>query len=118
MGLSKENDFSVLLAQEFTKGLNSIPTSPTLLASRRRPLSSGKIKMRQRKFGGLSWLVTASRPDICARLARIASGVNSSQSSNVYRKKDLVKTAKEWQQVAVLKYAFSPPPLDTGTGRF
>ena len=74
--------------------------------------------MRQRKLGGLSWLVTASRPDICARLARIASGVNSSQSSNVYRKKDLVKTAKEWQQVAVLKYAFSPPPLDTGTGRF
>ena len=59
--------------------------------------------MRQCKLGELCLLATVPRPDICARLARTASRVNSLQGSDVYRINDLVKTVKVWQQAAMLK---------------
>ena len=43
----------------------------------------------------LSWLATVFRPDICARLARIATRIGALQGSDVYRINDLVETAKE-----------------------
>ena len=63
--------------------------------------------MRQCKLGELCWLATVSRPDICARSARIASRANTLQGGDVYRINDLVKTAKKWQPAAVLKYVSS-----------
>ena len=63
--------------------------------------------MRRCKLGGLCWLATVSRLEICARLARIASRKNSLCGSDVYRINDLVKTAKLWQKAAVLIYASS-----------
>ena len=74
MELPEAGDFSIQLAQEnFTEALQRIPATPGLLASRQLPLSMGEIRMRQRQLGGLCWLATASRPDICARPAQLAS---------------------------------------------
>ena len=60
--------------------------------------------MRQRKSGGLSWLVTVSRPDNCARLAQPASKVNSRQGCGVYRINQLLETGKGSPTATVLKY--------------
>ena len=54
--------------------------------------------------------MTVSRPDICARLAQLASRVNDLQGSNIYRINALIKTAKTEQPRAVLKYASSSSP--------
>ena len=52
--LPQEKDPSVSVTpEEFTGGLKPIPTSPKLGAGRQRPLSSGEIKLRQRKLGEL-----------------------------------------------------------------
>ena len=56
------------------------------------------------KIGELCWLARVSRPDICARLARIASGANSSQGSDVYRIDDIVWTIKVLRKAIFLKY--------------
>ena len=55
----------------------------------------------------LCWLATVSRPDICARLARIASRINALQGCDVYRIDELVKIAREWQQATELTYVSS-----------
>ena len=65
------------------------------------------MKLCQCKLGELCWLATVSRPDICARLARIASRINALTGSDVYRINDLVKTVKTWQKATQLKYASS-----------
>ena len=52
-------------------------------------------------------LAFISRPDICARLARIAFRINALQGCDVYRINDLIKIAKERQQATVLKYVSS-----------
>ena len=84
--VSKANDVPARLAQdEFTKGLDPIPTTPELWAARRRPLPTEEIKVCQRKPGDLFWQATVSRPDFCARLERIASSTNSLRSGNIYR---------------------------------
>ena len=54
-----------------------------------------------------------SRPDICVRMARIASRINSLSGSDVYRINELVRAAKEWQKATALKYATSPRPWKT-----
>ena len=90
------------------KRLAPNPTSPRLWVARPCPLSSAEITMRQCKLGELCWLDAATRPDICACQARIASRVNSLQGNSIYRINELVKTAKEWQRAAVSKYAASP----------
>ena len=45
-----------------------------------------------------------SRPDICARLARIGSRINSLRGVGDVRINDLAKTVKKWQPTTVLKY--------------
>ena len=62
-------------------------------------------------MGELCWLAGASRPDICARLAQLASKVNDLQGSDIYRINALIKNAKIDQPRTILKYASSSFPL-------
>ena len=48
-----------------------------------------------------------SRPDICAHLATIDSGINALCESGVYRINELVRDVKEWQRAASLNYAWA-----------
>ena len=112
MELSQGSDFSVGSTQSaFTEGLLPMDTSPTLWANRQEPLVVEDKLSRQWKLGELCWLATASRPDICARLAHIASRVNMLQGSGIYRINDLIKSVKCWQPRMELKYASSSKPL-------
>ena len=70
-------------------------------------MSPEDVKLCQCKLGELCWLATVSRPDICARLARISSRINELTGSDVYRINDLVKTVKQWQPATILKYMSS-----------
>ena len=54
-----------------------------------------------------------SRPDICARLAGIASWLDQLCASDVFRINGLVRVAKDWQQATALKYASPPRPRET-----
>ena len=74
--------------------------------------SMGGVRIRQRKLGELFWLAEVSLPDISARLAQLAARVNSIQASGIYRINNLIKTAKEWQQAPILKYATSSCPSE------
>ena len=106
MELPQEKDFSVTSTQEaFTKNLKLFPTLPESRAGRKNPLSTDYIKLRQCKLGELFWVATASRPDMCARLARAPSRINAPCGSDVYRINELVRVVKDWQQATVLKYA-------------
>ena len=106
MELAQNKDSSATLTLgEFARNLQPLPTAPKLRAARQQLSSVEDIKLRQCKPGELSWLATVSRPDICARLARIASHINSLQGSDVYRITDLVETVKLRQAATVLKYA-------------
>ena len=67
-------------------------------------------KLRQYKVGQLRWFAAASRPDIRARLARIASRINALRGSDAYLIKKLTRVAKAWQQATVLKYASPSHP--------
>ena len=108
MELSQDSSFSVTLTQkDFAEKLQPLGTSPQLWAARQKLLSPEDVKLRQCKLGELCWLATVSRPDICARLARIASRINELTGSDVYRINDLVKTVKTWQKATQLKYASS-----------
>ena len=103
MEFARERDFPGTLTQdEFTRNLNPLPASPQLFT-----LSIEDIKLRQCKLGDLCWLATVPRPDTCARLAQIASRVNSLQGSDVYRINDLAKTVEVWREATVLKYLLS-----------
>ena len=62
-------------------------------------------------MGELCWLATVSRPDICARLAQLASKVNDLQGSDIYRFNALIKTVEIEQPRTVLKYASPSFPL-------
>ena len=113
MKLAQESDFSVTLAQdEFAKNLQLLPTSPHLIAARHETPPIEDIKLRQCMLGEICWSAAVSRPDICARSARIASRVDSLQGSDVYRINDLTKPAKVWQKAAILRY-FSSSHTDT-----
>ena len=94
--------------RKFTDAIQSIPNGQESWAPRPRQLGMQEIGRRQCKFGELRRLATVSRPDICARLAQLASRVNSLQGSDAYLAKDLIKTAKERQQAAVLLYLSGP----------
>ena len=85
MELAQESEFPAALTQdEFATNLQALPTSPQLWAARQEMPSIGDVKLCQCTHGELSWLATVSRPDIRARLARIASRVNSLLGSDVY----------------------------------
>ena len=118
MELSQGSDFSVRLTQSgFTESLLPMDTSPSLWANRQLPLGDEDKLRCQCKLGELCWLATVSRPDICARLAHIASRVNMLKGSDIYCTNDLIKTVKLRQPRTVLKYASSsaPPPPRKGT---
>ena len=77
MELAQLPDFSVALTQEeFTCRLQPLETSTALWKRRQGPLSDEEKLLCQCKMGELCWLATVSRPDICARLAQLASNVN------------------------------------------
>ena len=60
--------------------------------------------LRQCKLGELRRAATVSRPDICARFARIASRINALSGSDAHRINELVRVATAWQHATVLKY--------------
>ena len=77
MELAQEKDFSGPSAREdFSENSKPLPTFPELRAGRKNPLAMGGAKLRQCKPGELRWPAATSLPDICARLARIASRIN------------------------------------------
>ena len=91
MELAREGDSSVTLAKvAFTKDLEFPPTFPKLRAGRMGPRSGAETKMRQSRSGEVFWLATVARPDIGARLAKVASGFKYPFASDVYRITDLV----------------------------
>ena len=59
--------------------------------------------MCQCKPRELRRLATVSPPDICARLVHLAEAI-SLQGGDIFRNNDFVKTAKERQKAAVMKY--------------
>ena len=71
------------------------------------------VKLRQCKLGELCWVAAVSRPDICARLARIASRINALRGSDSYRINEPIRAAKDWQRPTVLKYASPSHPWKT-----
>ena len=98
MELFQGSDFSVRLTQPaFTEGHMPLDTSPTLWANRQKPLRVEDKLLRQCKLGRLRRPATVPRPDVCARLAHIASRVDMHQGSDIYRINDLIKTVKCWQ---------------------
>ena len=105
-------NFSATL--EFAKNFQPLGTSPELWAARQKLLSPEDAKLRQCKLGGLCRPATVSRREICAKLARIASRINSLQGADVYRINDLAKTVKKWQPATVLKY-FSSGKMGQGS---
>ena len=82
-------------------------TSPALWKRRQGPLSDEEKLLCQCKMGELCWLATASRPDICAQLAQLASKVNDLQGSDIYRINALIKNVKIAQPRTILKHASS-----------
>ena len=90
------------LSATTTKGKGS--TAPELWASTQRPLNMEEVRMHPCKLGELCWLAMVSRPEICARLARLASRVNSLVGSDVYQINDLLESAKEWLQATAFEY--------------
>ena len=67
-------------------------------------------ELRQCRSGALCRAATVPRPDIRARLARIASRMNALCGSHVYLIDELVRAPKDWQQTTVLKSASPPHP--------
>ena len=103
MELVQDDDLSVTLTQcEFAQSLEPLPTISQLWAARQKPLSLEDMKLRRCKRGECCWLASAPRPDISARLARIASRVNPPQGSDVYRMNDLAKTVEVWREATFL----------------
>ena len=117
MEMARAEDFSATLTQEdFAKNLKPPPTSLELRAGRKEPLSLDEAELRQCKLGELCSVAATSRPDICARLARIASKGNSLCGSDVYRINELVRVAEGRQKATVMKYASSSHPWKTPGG--
>ena len=60
--------------------------------------------------GGLCWVATVPRLDICARSAKIASRINFFHGSDVYRISDPARAALERQRVTASRFASSFRP--------
>ena len=102
MGLAQDGNFSATITQgELAKNLQTLLTSPQLRAARQKLLSPEDAKLRQCKLGELSCLSAVARPDICAKLARIASCINALQGGDAYRINDLVATVGKWRPATV-----------------
>ena len=106
-----EKDLPVTLTQEdLAKNLKLLPTSPALWAGRTAPFSMDYIELRQCKLGEVCWVTAVSRPDICARLARIASRIDALCGSDVFRIDELVRVTRDWQQATALECASPSHP--------
>ena len=117
METSQVTDFLDELTQEnFTNAPKSIPTRLALWVIRRLPLSLEEIEECQRTSGALRRLATVSRPHICARLARLAARVESSQETDIYRINDLAKTGKYRQLATDSEYAAAFRPITPTRG--
>ena len=80
--LFQQNDCSARSTEEeFAIKLEPLETSPELWASRQQVCSPEDVRRCQCELGDLRLLATAPRPDICARLAKLASKVYSQQSA-------------------------------------
>ena len=97
MELAQKADFSVDLTRaEFTQQLKLLDTPTALWKRRQSPLTDEGKLLCQSKVGELRWPAAASRPDIRARLAQLASEVNDLHGSDTYRISDLIKTGENW----------------------
>ena len=68
--LAQQADFFVGLTQaDLARQFKLLDTSPALWKRRQSSLSDEEKLFCQCKTGEVRWLPTASRPDICARLA-------------------------------------------------
>ena len=114
MELAQGDDFSVTATSmpqgDFTKNLKYPPTSPSLWAVRKESMSMDGAKMRRCKLGVLRWVAAASRPNVCARLARIAPRINSLCGSDAYRINELARAAKDERRATALLYASPSRP--------
>ena len=111
MELPKEKEYSARLAQaEFTSKSAPMATFPSPWAARPQSRAPGNVLRRECKLGELRWLPTVSRPDLCARPARLASKINSLPENDKYRVNDLMQTVQVWRPTAVLKCASSSHP--------
>ena len=68
------------------------------------------IKLRQCKLGESCWVAAVPRPDICARLARIASRISALCGSDVCRINERVRVAQDWQQATAPQFASPSHP--------
>ena len=98
MDVPQEDDGSVANPQTtYADLLRPIAASPSLWKDRNSPLSDEELQICQGKLGEPCWLATASRPDICARLARFSANLKSLKVIDICRINDLIKTVKKWQ---------------------
>ena len=74
---------ATLTLGDFTKNSQPISPTPRLWAARQQLLSPEGVHLCHCKLGELRRLATASSPDFCARVARIASRINSLQGSDI-----------------------------------
>ena len=79
-------------------------------------MSMDDTAMRQSKLGEMRWVAAVSRPDICARLARITPRINAPCGCDMYRINGLARVAEAWQHAAALWYASSSRPWETLAG--
>ena len=85
MGLPQDKDFSATWTQRgVADAFTRIRAAPGMWVSRQRTLTMEEIPARQRKWRELRWQATVSRPDICARLAQLASKIHSLQGVDLH----------------------------------
>ena len=95
----RESPFSVKSTrEEFTENLRPLTSSPELWAARQRPLPPGAIYLCQCKLAELCYLAAVSRPNIRARLTRIATQVTPLRGADVSRISVLLKTVQVRRQ--------------------
>ena len=106
MALSQEEEFPATLTQaDSAKNPKPLPTSSASRAGREESLSMDFIKLRQCKSGEARRVIAVKLPDICARLARIASSIHPVCGSGVFRKNELVRVVKDWRRATALSHA-------------
>ena len=119
MDLAQGKDFAATATQaDFAKSMKISPTSPELWAGRKETLPMKYVKLRECELGELCRVAAAPRPDICARLARIAPRINARSGSDVYRIKELVRAAKKLATCDSIEICVVLPFVeDAGLGR-
>ena len=106
MALSQEADFPATSTQaDSAKNLKPFPTSSASRARREESLSMDFIKLRQCKSGEVCRAIAVYLPDICARLARIASSIHPVCGGGVFRKNGFVRVVKDWRRATALSHA-------------